>query len=259
MNRRGRVRRAVRPELERVEPRELLSGLMLALASGRPTITAAQALSRRLSGLTASAAGGGGNLVAGIGNQFTPDNTATPLLGQGTPTPHEAARETFRAGFEGRYYTSPGRFSDQGTTYFYRGVGGSTNYLHGDFSMAIVTPKDATSPFIGVAVLEDKNTNSSGIQGFDLRGDRTKVDSLGRPTELQFAADPNIYSGAYFVEAATGTVSIKYGAGPDHPITAVFNSRLYTSGLTNPLVNQDLYARHNRPVRYRSHAALPWA
>jgi hypothetical protein len=117
--------------------------------------------------------------------------------------------------------------------------------------MAVVTPTDPTKPFIGEAVLEDKNTNSAGIQGFILRGDRTQVDSLGRPTHLEFVADQNIYSGAFFVQAAEGTVDIKYGAGPNHPINAIFKGRVYTTGVTNPLVNQDLYARNNRPLRFR--------
>jgi hypothetical protein len=256
---RGRVRRACRPGLERVEGRELLSGLMVALAANKPNVTAADLLANQLSGIHADAtgngAGGSGSsgLIQGLGNGFGPDNTSSPLLGQGTPTPQELNREAFKAGFAGRYYTGPGRFSDQGTTYFYRGIGSSSDFLHGDFDMAVVTPTDPTAPFIGEAVLQDKNNNSSALIGLILRGDRTKVDALGRPTVLQFVADPNIYSGAFFVAAAEGTISLTYGPGPNHPITAIFRGRVYTSGVTNPLVNMDLYARHNRPLRFRGH------
>lgn len=264
MKSRARLRRAARPGVEHCESRELLSGIMLALQGNAPRINA----STLLASIRASASGGGNGgangeggsgsagLIKGIGNGFGPGNTSTPLLGQGTPAPHEALREAYHAAFSGRAYTSPGRFSDQGQTFFYRGVGGSSNFLHGDFDMAVVTPADATKPFFGEAVLQDKNTNSGAIQGFILRGDRTKVDSLGRPTQLQFVADPNIYSGAYFVEAAEGVVDITYGDGPNHPVVVKFTGRVYTSGLTNPLVNQDLYARHTRPIRFRGHSPI---
>ena len=251
---RDRERRALRPTLEQVEARELLSGLMLALSSNAPNVTAASVLAQVQSngGGDANGTGGSGSggLILGLGNGFGPGNTSSPLLGQGTPTPHELLREAYHASFSGRYYTSPGRFSDQAATYFYRGIGGSSNFLHGDFDMSIITPTNSTQPFFGEAVLQDKNTNSSGVQGFILRGDCAKVDALGRPTHLEFVADQNIYSGAYFVQAAEGTVDIKYGAGPNHPIKATFNGRVYTTGVTNPLVNQDLYARQQRPLRF---------
>ena len=121
-------------------------------------------------------------------------------------------------------------------------------YLHGDFNMAIVTPVDPSAPFLGEAVLNDKSTNSSGIHGLTLTGSRTEVDSQGRPTKLTFTADPNIYSGAFFGEAGQGSVAIKYG--PKNAATVRFDGLIYTSGLASPLVNQDLYARHGRPVRY---------
>jgi hypothetical protein len=119
--------------------------------------------------------------------------------------------------------------------------------LHGDFDMGIVTPLDPNKPFLGEAVLQDKNNNSQAIQGFILTGNRTSVDSLGRPTHLTFEADPNIYSGAFFVQAAEGSVDITYG--PRNTIAVRFTGLVYTSGLTNPLVNQDMYARHGRPLR----------
>ena len=156
---RDRVRRAAHPALEQVEQRELLSGLILALTSNAPSVTGASVLAQAESnsgngGANGAGGSGSGGLILGLGSGFGPSNTATPLLGQGTPTPHEALREAYRAGFTGRYYTSPGRFSDQGATLFYRGIGGSSNFLHGDFDMALVTPTDPTQPFFGEAVLE---------------------------------------------------------------------------------------------------------
>lgn len=227
MRLRRRVRRAVRPTLERVEERQLLSTFNI------PSSTSAF-----------SAAQTGGN---GFGD------ASSPLLGEGTPTPREQARQSFRAVFTGRYYTSPGRFSDQSTTYFFRGIGGSSFFLHGDFSMGVVTPTDPTAPFTGSAILQDKNTNSQALTGLDLKGDRTAVDSKGRPTHLTLSADPNIYSGIFYVDAAAGTVDIHYG--PNKSVTVVFNAQIYTSGLASPLVNSDLYARGNRPLKFRGPSA----
>jgi hypothetical protein len=232
-----------------MERRELLSGVLAAMvASEPPRISALQALSTHLTANGSIPVFSGNTGSIGTGNTFQ-DNHASPLIGNGTPSPSELARETFRAGFFGRFYTGPGRFTDQGTTYYYRGIGGSSFFLHGDFDMAIVTPTDPKAAFFGEAVLNDKSTNSAGIQGLVLTADRASIDSLGRPTHLTFTADPNVYSGAFFVEAAEGAVDITYGA--NHAIKAVFRGLIYTSGLANPLVNQDLYARHGRPLRFR--------
>lgn len=264
-------RRAVRPVLERVETRQLLSGLLASMVAQQPHVPSAIGLLAGHIHADAGAGGGaggggghgggggggatggsGGNTQGGLppGNGLT-NNTSSTLFGGGVPTSRELAREAFRASFTGRDYSSPGRFSDQGTTYYYRGIGGSNFFLHGDFDMAIVTPVDPNLPFVGEAVLNDKNTNSSGIQGFNLTADRTSVDQLGRPTHLTFTADPNVYSGAFFVQAAEGTADISYGA--KNAVTVRFQGRVYTSGLTNPLVNQDLYSRHGRPLRFRGH------
>lgn len=262
-----RERRPLRPVIERMEGRQLLSGLMASMAAQKlhPTATP-PVLAGRLhaeSGGGAGGAGGGGSGGGGgagtrnpytyppSGNGFV-NNASSPLIGQGAPTPGELARETYRASFAGRYYTGPGRFSDQGTTYFYRGLGTSTYFLHGDFTMAVVTPTDPSLPFQGEAILSDKNTNSAGIQGFILSGLRTDVDSQGRPTRLRLVADPNVYSGAFFVQAAEGTVDIKYGAIDKIKVT--FQGRVYTNGLTNPLTNQDLYGRQGRPLRFHGSA-----
>jgi hypothetical protein len=247
-----RDRRALRPRLERVEGRELLSGLIASMAASSPRAAAAfTRLTQRLaatSNVTTATgvnySGNTGNLLNGNGLS---NNTASPLLGNGQPSPHELARETFRAYFSGRYYVGPGRFTDQGITYYFRGIGGANWFLHGDFNMAVVTPADPSAPFQGEAVMQDKNTSTSAIQGFILTADRTSVDSLGRPTRLTFTADPNIFSGVFFAAGAEGTVDITYGR--KNAVTVRFNGLVYTSGLTSPLVNQDLYARHNRPLR----------
>jgi hypothetical protein len=251
-----RKQRACRPRLERVERRDLPSGLIASMVASHPPVSAAAMLDRRVAAAAVSAAnvGASGTTVEQgqsrfpLGNGFT-GNTNSPLLGAGTPTPYELKRETFKAQFSGPVYTGPGRFSDQLTTYYFRGIGGSSWFLHGDYNMAVVVPTDNTAPFIGEAVLQDKNNNSSAVVGFILQGNRTDVDSQGRPTKLELTADPNIYSGVFYSNAAEGTVTITYG--PKNTAHVAIDARVYTSGLTSPLVNSDLYARHGRPLRNR--------
>jgi hypothetical protein len=251
-----RNRRAARPTLERVEERELLSGVMASMVARQPRVPSAIAqLSAQIAAGQRSSAGVvpvySGN-TAGVGNgNALHNNPNSPLLGNGTPTPAELRRETFKANFSGRFYTGPGRFTNQGTTYYFRGLGGSSMFLHGDFNMAVITPTDPNLPFFGLAVLNDKSTNSSGILAFDLTADRTSVDALGRPTRLTGIADPNIYSGLFFVSAAQVTADIRYGA--NNAISVTFHGLVFTNGLTNPLVNSDLYARHGRPLRFHGH------
>jgi hypothetical protein len=272
-------RRAARPSVEPFESRELLSSIAAILATSQsPHLSAASALALHLqqtgwavvsgpstantsaiptSQVSASQAStpiNTGGTTLPQGNSLT-GNNSSPLLGSGIPTPHELAREAFHAGFQGPSYVSPGRFSNQATTWYYRGTGGSSFFLHGDFDMAIVKSTDPTASFIGEAVLNDKSTGTGGILGLVLVGNATDVDPYGRPTKMTFTGDPNIYSGAFFVSAAEGTVTIRYGKGRSQPTAVIFDGRVYTNGLTNPLVNTDMYARHNRALVYRGPSA----
>jgi hypothetical protein len=167
----------------------------------------------------------------------------SPLIGTG-PTRRELARERFQAAFAGPVYVGPGRFSDQAKTLYFRGLGSSNTFLHGDFQMAIVFPKDPTAPLYGEAVMQDKNTNSQAILAFQLKGITPQTfDRLGRPTQLTFSQDPNIYSGVFFVDTSIGTVKIHYSKGS---AKVVFSGLVYTTGVTNPLTNSDLYSRGGR-------------
>jgi hypothetical protein len=80
--------------------------------------------------------------------------------------------------------------------------------------------------------------------GFQLQGTTPQsYDKVGRPTKLTFTADPAINSGIFFENTASGTVSIHYSK---NSATARFNGLVYTTGLTNPLTNSELYARGGR-------------
>jgi hypothetical protein len=284
-----RKRRIARPSLEPLDKRELLSGLMVALQAPIPQLSVTQEASiasnvgngtasaeqaANIGPGTGNAAVGGSNTQSAGGGLYNGGNNpqgisfpVAPIIGTGTPTAAELAREKFVAKFHGPLETLPGRFSDQKQIIFLRGLGGSTAnfFLHADYSVAIVIPTGFNSatpagtggsptlpggapdpsyvpPVTGFAFLDDKNNNSGGVVGLDLVAVPTSFDSKGRPTQLTFTADENVYGGIFYVDAAEGTVTITYGK---NTATAVFNGRIYTSGLTNPFENVDLYAKNS--------------
>ena len=237
-------RRALIPGLERMEGRRLLSSaIIIATANSNPLPSSDT--------LAVAASGGAG--LGGSSGRTGSSPTAPIVPGQGTPTPHELARETFRASFTGPYSIGPGRFSDQARIIYFRGVGGSNQFRHGDFEMAVVTPVDPAATLTGEAVMNDKSTNSGAILGLGLAAAPQSADRFGRPTTLTFKNDPNIYSGIYFFNTSSGTATIQYrsyNVGPHGygrgVATVSFQGLVYTSGLTNPLKNTDLYATGGR-------------
>ena len=250
-----RRRRNARPNLEPMEGRELLSGLLIALQANVPHLNAAQITSIATNRAQVSATTTGqvsakattdasGVYIGAAGPNAGANFPTSPILGVGTPTAKELAREKFHAKFSGPLSIGPGRFSDQKQIIYMRGLGGSTPnfFLHGDYGLALVIPTDPTQPTTGFAFLDDKNNNSGGVVGLDLLADPTSVDAKGRPTRLTFTADPNVYGGIFYVDSAVGTVNITYGK---NTATSVFDGRIYTSGLTSPFQNVDLYAKHS--------------
>ena len=245
-------RRAARPILEPLEGRQLLSGLMIALQANVPALSQAQEVSIASSvgrpnpaghvSAKATLAGNGVSIGATGPNASVGSFPASPILGSGSPTAVELAREKFVAKFSGPMSIQPGRFTDQKEIIYLRGLGGSTPnfFLRGDYSLAVVIPTDPTKPVTGFAFLDDKNSNSGGVVGLDLVA--TAFDAKGRPTRLTFTADPNVYGGIFFDDSAAGSVSITYGK---NSATSVFNGRVYTSGLTSPFQNTDLYSKHS--------------
>jgi hypothetical protein len=186
-------------------------------------------------------------VVAAASTAAAPAQTAapsmSPLIGI-DPTPRELARERFHAYFSGPFYVSGGRFANQGKTLYFRGLGGSTAFVHGDYQMAVIFPTDPTEALFGEAYLQDKNNNSSGQIALVLKGTTPQTfDSAGRPTSFTFTADPNINSGIFYSPTASGRVHITYSKGS---ATAIFSGLIYTTGLTNPLANSDLYSRGGR-------------
>ncbi len=233
----GRTRypsRRVHPKLEVLEGRKLFSVVPM-IAQHTPSYSP--------SALVAAARSGNSGGASVPGFSLNPATSQTPLIGT-NPTPRELARERFHAYFSGPVYVSRGRFQDQGKTIYFRGIGGSNTFLHGDYQMAIIFPADPTRPLFGEAYLQDKNNNSGGQLGLQLQGLTPQTfDRQGRPTSLTFSQDPNIYSGIFFADTASGTVKIRYSKGS---ATAIFDGLVYTAGLTSPLANSDLYSRGGR-------------
>lgn len=236
-----RQSRGLKPAVERFERRELLSAITDIL------ITRAQPIHvRRSAGtsqLQVNQANGSGGATS-VPSLVNP-NGVPPLIGPGPGnlTPHELARERFKAYFSGPFSSAPRRFTSQAKFFLFRGIGGSNQFRHGDYQMAIAIPTDPTASIIGNAYLQDRNINSSGQVGFDLTFDPQSLDRFGRPTRGTFTQDPNIYSGVYFVDTASGTVTIRYAKGA---ATVTFQGLVYNSGITDPLRNMDLQARGGR-------------
>jgi hypothetical protein len=157
-----RKRRNARPNLEPMEGRELLSGLLIALQANVPHLSDLQVASIASDRARAQSAGssnigpgtgnasvGGNNTLSSGGGLFSNGNNpqgisfpASPIIGIGTPTAGELAREKFVAKFSGPLSVKPGRFSDQKQIIYLRGLGGSTPnfFLRGDYGLAIVIP-----------------------------------------------------------------------------------------------------------------------
>lgn len=224
---RGRARLAYRPSLERVESRELMSGIIAAMLTSQPP-----PIHRQGAEVQSLAADSGGIVPGALVPPFSP--------GTGEPTPHELARQRFRAVFNGPLYVGGPRFTDQKKILYFRGVGGSTMFLHGDYQMGIVFPKDPTKPITGGAYLQDKNINSGSVIGFDITFDPNSLDRHGRPTLGTFVEDPNVYGGAFFSPTSSGIVKIRYAG---NSATVLFQGRVYVSGLTSQLTNADLLER----------------
>ena len=279
----GIKRTALRLRFEPMEERKLLSGLLVALqahvphpavvqvaenvASQTPTSPAAIKAAATPTPSTSQSGvySGNGSINTLDGSTSGPNALAnfppTALLGNGTPTRAELAREKFVAHFSGPMHVKQARFSDQSKIIYLNGLGGSSTkfFLHGDYALAMVFPSgfdpknpggtynaqtnpNGVHPVIGFAFLDDKNNNSGGTVGLDLLADPTSFDSQGRPTRFTFTSDPNVYSGIFYVSQSSGVVTIKYGA---NTASATFNGRLYTSGLTSPFQSIGLYAQHS--------------
>lgn len=234
-----RTRRGWRPALERMESRELLSGITAALANRRP-----------LAPMVSTAQSGSGATPV---NEFF-----TPTEGE-VPTPRELARERFVAAMGGPYAIGPGMFTDQALHISASGVGSSSAFLHGNYQMSIVVPKDPTQPITGVVSMFDRNINSGGLFSVDLTGTPGGFDRAGRPNLFTYVTDVNLSAGIFGESDIHGTLQVRYqpsgrpspGGFEQGTAQVLFRAQVFTVGTNNPLHNANLVSRGGR-VRRRS-------
>jgi hypothetical protein len=196
-----------------------------------------------LRGLSADVLGHAQSFAAQVlNNTPAPIPPVPPLIaGPGQPLPNEIARTRFSASFSGPFLKGPPRYTGESAVLDYRGLGTSTQFLHGDYQMAIVMPNPAGGPITGAAFLQDKNITGGNEIGLDINFDATTLDRRGRPTQGIWVTDPNIYSGANYFNSGTGTVTIRYLR--NGTAAAFFRGSIYTNGITNLLRNDDLYSK----------------
>lgn len=225
---RRRARRALRPVLEPVEPRALLSGVIATMsANGR---VPAAVRSRQATDTSF----------------FTDPTTPSPTFVSppGQPTKATLRQSFFQATFIGPYHLGPGRTSAESRQVYIRGAGRSTAFLHGTLQLRYVVPTDTAVKPVGVAVLLDRNINNGGTIGLDLTAVPGSVDRLGRVTRFTWTVD-DIYSGGSFTTASgQGTLKVKYAAAPARGQTSaaslIFRGHVLTQGVGDPTVNSDL-------------------
>jgi hypothetical protein len=208
-----RISRDLRPYLEEVERREMLSAItdMMAgnsIAMGRKSVSAvANAFS------TQSIA-----IPQNQGPALNPDGSINnqAIAPTGTLTKRELKKERFTATFAGTYTVGAGRTSDERIQTFITAVGSANTILHGDIQLLLVTPKDTSLPIGGVSAIFDRNLNTNTVLGMDESAPQSPqfINRLGLPSRLPTVSiDVNLSSGTYDEAFAVGTMHIRYFPG----------------------------------------------
>jgi len=256
------MRRRWTPDLERIEVRELPSGIIATMAAVQSQGIHSIQSGGKASSISASAATNAGASGVALASGFVPSTTSIALPSnqdaQGinlalTPTgnlsPREIRRKRFSASFVGTYAIGPGRTDTEAKEIVIRGAGGSNQFLHGDIQIRLVTPLDPSIQIGGVSAMFDRSINSNSSLGLDLAAPQSNVDSAGRPNKLSISLDTNESSGLYDEGFAQGIMTIRYlpsGAhtpGVSEQGTAIvkIQGQVYTTGvdfiLTNSWIN----------------------
>jgi len=205
------MRRQVKPSVQGMEAREMMSGLVAGM---------------RIHAAEAGGTSGGGQGPGGGGSSPLIDDTAAPA------NPREIARRAFTARFAGPVQVIPPRTIDQSRGFRIVGSGSSSQFLHGTLQMVAFAPVDRSGQIIGAATLADRNVNNGAIVVLNLQGSPQDVDRRGLPTHLTWNVSES--SGGPYTDAqGSGTVNIRYQGGK---ALALFNGSLITSGVSNPLL-----------------------
>jgi hypothetical protein len=248
-----RIPRDLRPLMEEIERRELLSAItdiMAAnsLAQGRRDLTAAAtaAASPALSSQSIAVPQNQGPLL-------NPDGTINnqALAPTGTLTKRQQRRERFTATFWGTYTVGAGRTSDERIQTFIAAVGTSNTMLHSDIQLLLVTPKDTSLPIGGVSAIFDRNLNTNTVLGLDESAPQTSpyINRLGLPGLVpEVSLDVNLSSGTYDEGYAIGTMNIRYfpsgqrtpGVLSQGKVLVTIHAQIYTANVGFILRNANI-------------------
>ena len=210
-----RISRDLRPYLEEVERRELLSAITDVMAGN--SINAA-ALSSRAAALASSssqsiaAAANQGPLINSNNPNFNPINNMA-LAPTGTLSKRQQRKERFAARYVGTYTVGAGVTSDELNRTFIAAVGSASTMLHSDIQLLMVTPKDPSLPIGGTSAIFDRNLNTNTVLGFDESTPQLPpyINGLGLPSLLnKVSIDVNLSAGTYDEAYAAGTINIHY-------------------------------------------------
>ncbi|MGP0067588.1 MAG: hypothetical protein ACLQGP_28835 [Isosphaeraceae bacterium] len=258
-----RIRRGLRPDLESIEPRVLLSAITDLLAGnglhGKQTASASTNLAGGGGSGSGTASGGGFSASVSLGSQtlnqgplLNADGTINnmAIAPTGNPKPGLLKKEQFSARYVGPYSVVPGKTTTQSTQTLIQGAGTANTMLHSDMQMRLVTPTDPSLPIGGVTSIFDRNINTNTVLGLDLSVPQTDVDQAGRPDSFSTVTlDSNISSGVYVEGYSQGTVTIRYIPGGRHTIpgaisqgTAIvtIHAQIYSSNASFLLRNVSL-------------------
>jgi hypothetical protein len=219
-----RIRRRLRPDLESIEARVLLSAITDILAANGLQGKHTEAANTDGAGGGSGTAGGGGfassislgsttlNQGPVLNADGSIDNAA--IAPTGTPKPGELKKMNFSARYVGPYSVVPGKTTTQSIQTLIQGAGTANTMFHSDIQMRLVTPNDSSQPIGGVSSIFDRNINTNTVLGLDLSAPQTDVDGAGRPDYFPTVTiDANISSGTYVEGFAQGTIKIRYMPG----------------------------------------------
>jgi hypothetical protein len=209
-----RIPRDLRPFLEEVERRDLLSAITDVMASSAITAAALQSRAAALASSSSQSIA----ISANQGPLLNSNNPNNPinnmaLAPTGTVTNRQLRKEKFVARYVGTYTVGAGRTSDEQIETFITAAGSANTMMHSDIQLLLVTPKDPTIPIGGTSAIFDRNLNTNTVLGFDESAPQSSqnINKLGLPSFIPtVSVDVNLSSGTYDEAYSVGTIQIRY-------------------------------------------------
>jgi hypothetical protein len=237
-----RIPRDLRPLIEPIERRELLSAIT--------DIMAANSLIASRDTRSASANALSSQSIATPGNQGV-QGTNLAITPTGALTERQQKRERFVAHYVGTYTVGAGRTSTEATQTLVTAAGSANTMLHSDIQLLMIkpTPQNASVGIGGVASIFDRNINGNSALGLNLSAPVQNVDRGGRPDYFtSVTLDANISSGAYVEGYAVGTLTIRYIPSGKHTrgvlsqgrAIVTIHAQIYSAGTSFILRNANI-------------------